>query len=234
VLTELEWAIKPQLDEWAEVASFDAPGVGDEPAAETFGPEAVVQRALAEVDRRGWERFVVAADSWAGIAASRLASVRPEAVEAFAFGHARLSNRMHGDRAPVNREVIEAMGQLLAQDHKAFVRYGLTQYTHGSVGDELAERMLERVPLDLVRTGWEMVTKSDEPIGDRLRGLECPLLLAKHEGCLGATEEGFEDAVAAFPEARTVAVSEAPCNSPDFAEILRSFCRDLPASRRSS
>ena len=29
--TELEWAIKPELEEWAEVLSFDPPGVGTEP-----------------------------------------------------------------------------------------------------------------------------------------------------------------------------------------------------------
>ena len=28
--TELEWTIIPLLEEWAEVASYDAPGVGDE------------------------------------------------------------------------------------------------------------------------------------------------------------------------------------------------------------
>ena len=31
-LTEVEWKIRPLIEEWAEVASFDAPGVGDEPA----------------------------------------------------------------------------------------------------------------------------------------------------------------------------------------------------------
>jgi pimeloyl-ACP methyl ester carboxylesterase len=228
VLTELEWTIKPQLEQWAEVASFDAPGVGSEPPAETFGPDAIVRRALAAVDERAWERFVVVVDSWGAIAASRLASVRPDAVQGFAFGHARLSNRMDGERPPINRELVEAMGALLRQDHEAFVRYGLTQYTHGSVGDELAARMLERIPLDLLRTGWELVVQSDEPIGERLKALDCPLLFAKHEGCLGSNEEGFEDVAAAFPEAHTVAMPEAPCVSPDFAEALRSFCAELP------
>ena len=35
MLTEVEWVIRPLLEEWAEVASYDAPGVGDEPAVET-------------------------------------------------------------------------------------------------------------------------------------------------------------------------------------------------------
>ena len=34
MLTEVEWVIRPLLEEWAEVASYDAPGVGDEPAVE--------------------------------------------------------------------------------------------------------------------------------------------------------------------------------------------------------
>ena len=29
--SELEWVVQPELEEWAEVAVFDAPGVGGEP-----------------------------------------------------------------------------------------------------------------------------------------------------------------------------------------------------------
>ena len=29
--------------------------------------------------------------------------------------------------------------------------------------------------------------------------LDCPLLFAKHEGCLASTDEGFEDVAATFP-----------------------------------
>ena len=34
--SELDWRIKPLLEEWAQVASFDAPGVGDEPTPDAF------------------------------------------------------------------------------------------------------------------------------------------------------------------------------------------------------
>jgi hypothetical protein len=51
-----------------------------------------------------------------------------------------------------------------------------------------------------------------------------PLLLAKHEGCLGSTDEGFEDIVAAFPEAETVICPEACSSSPAFADAIRRFC----------
>jgi hypothetical protein len=51
--TELEWTIKPLLEKWAEVISFDLPGVGDEPPAERLDREAVVERALEKLDQRG-------------------------------------------------------------------------------------------------------------------------------------------------------------------------------------
>jgi hypothetical protein len=61
-----------------------------------------------------------------------------------ALGHARVVNRMEGDRPTVNREVMEAFAQLSESNFSDFIRYGLTQVTHGSIGDELATRMLER------------------------------------------------------------------------------------------
>ena len=89
--TEVEWSqIRPQLEEWADVASFDPPGVGDEPPSETFDREAVVRRGLDEVDRRGWEHFFVASDSWGIASATRLAVARPEAIDGLALGHAKL------------------------------------------------------------------------------------------------------------------------------------------------
>jgi hypothetical protein len=51
LLTEIEWVIGPQLEEWAEVATFDVPGVGDEPMVEPLGRQAIVDRALLELDR---------------------------------------------------------------------------------------------------------------------------------------------------------------------------------------
>lgn len=69
--------------------------------------------------------------------------------------------------------------------------------------------MLDRVPMDVAQAAFETMMKETEDIEDALRALNVPLLFAKHEGCLGATDEGLEDAVAAFPEARTVSVTEA-------------------------
>jgi pimeloyl-ACP methyl ester carboxylesterase len=226
-LTELEWLIKPQLEEWAEVASFDAPGVGVEPRPETLDREAIIRRALVELERRGWDACFIAGDSWGNATAVRAANEWDGKVTGMALGHARLSDRRDGERPPVNGVVWDAMGQLLQNDYSAFVRYGLTQLTQGSIGDELAKRMLERIPMDIAQAAFETILSDEGGIQDSLRELDSPLLFAKHESCLSATEEGFADAVAAFPRARALSVPDAPTVSPDFAAALRSFCADL-------
>jgi hypothetical protein len=227
LLTELEWVIRPRLEEWAEVATFDVPGVGDESAVEPLDRQAVIDRALLELDRRGWDSYILVCDGSALPTGVRVAHARPEAVVAMALGHARVVNRMEGERPTVNREVMEAFAQLSESNYTDFIRHGLTQVTHGSIGDELAARMLERVPLDVGRAVWEMNLRDPEPFEHLIRELDVPLLFAKHEGCIGTTEEGFEDAVAAFPKARVVSAPDAPSVSNEFADALREFCLDL-------
>jgi hypothetical protein len=229
-LTELEWLIKPQLEEWAKVASFDAPGVGDEPRPERMERKAIVERALAELERQGWESCFIACDSHGIPTAVRAAAAWHGDVIGMALGHARLSDRAEGERAPVNKAVWDAMGQLMKNDYSAFVRYGLTQLTQGSIGDELAKQMLDRVPMDIAQMAFENMMGATDSIESELREMDVPLLFAKHEGCIGSMEEGWEDAIAAFPEARTVSVPEAPTVSAAFAEALRSFCTDVSAS----
>jgi hypothetical protein len=151
-----------------------------------------------------------------------------------ALGHARLENRMEGERPTVNREVMEAFGQLAESNYADFIRYGLTQVTRGSFGDELAARMLDRVPIDVGLAVWEMNLRDSEPFEHLIREVDVPLLLAKHEGCLGETDEGFEDAIAAFPNARKVSVPEAPAVSSEFAAALRSFCEEALAPTREA
>jgi hypothetical protein len=53
------------------------------------------------------------------------------------------------------------------------------------------------------------------------------LLLAQHDPCLLFTKEGYEAAVAAFPDSMQVSCREKPTVSPDFARALREFCRDV-------
>jgi pimeloyl-ACP methyl ester carboxylesterase len=223
--TEVEWSqIRPRIEEWAEVASYDPPGVGDEPPSESFDRAAIVQRGLDELDRRGWEHCFVASDSWGIASAVMLAAARPAAIDGLALGHAKLTFRRDGERAPLNAGVFEAMTELLNTDHEQFLRYGAVQATGGSIDEEQAEKMIDRFPRELMQRGWEMITRDDVDLREPLERLDCPLLFSKHAGCLGSTEEGFEDAVAAFPRAQTVSTEAAPLASPEFADALREFC----------
>jgi pimeloyl-ACP methyl ester carboxylesterase len=233
--TELEWEkIRPQLEQWAEVASYDPPGVGKEPRAEKLERKVIVDRGLKELDDLGWDQYFLATDSWGIPSALGIAVARPEAVRGVALGHAKLSHRREGDRPPINGPVFDAMTELIRTDHEAFIRHGIAQATGGSVSEDLAERMIERFPHDLMVDGWEAITSEDEPVRELLEQLDCPLLFAKHVGCLGSSEEGFADAAAAFPQAKTVAVEDAPLSSQGFAEALREFCEEVLARESTS
>jgi pimeloyl-ACP methyl ester carboxylesterase len=236
--TELEWTIRHQLAEWADVASYDPPSVGDEPIspAEVEGVrdgsirfrDLFVQRALMEIDRQGWDRYFLVADAWANATAAMIALQRPGAVRGMALGHASVTYDMDGERPAVNKEIFAAMRQFLSQDHREFIRHGMVQMTQGSVDDELAGKMIDRFPpgewLEMV---WDSLGAGDEPIGEMLQEYGGPLLLAQHVGCLSFSEEGFEDAVAALLDARTIRVSRAAGGSPEFAGALRDFCESL-------
>jgi hypothetical protein len=86
---------------------------------------------------------------------------------------------------------------------------------------------MERVPHEVSR-GYQAEIQAASPAMEPLiTSLRLPLLLAKHEGCLGWTDEGWEDAVAALPGATTMTTEQKPSCSPEFAEALRSFCSAL-------
>ena len=239
--TELAWdTIRSDLSAWADVASFDSPGVGGEPLADSDieavrGGAATIhdlcaRRALEEADRRGWDRFFVVSDAWGNAAAARIAVARPGAVMGLALGHASLSFEMDGERPAVSREVWAAMGQLLRQDHREFIRHGIVQMTRGSVGDEAAAQMLDRFPDgEFVSIAWESLGRDEERIGDLLGAYGGPLLFAQHQGCITFTDEGFRDAVAAFPQATVVRTDDAPSIRPEFAAALRDFCERVLA-----
>jgi pimeloyl-ACP methyl ester carboxylesterase len=245
--TELEWGIRPSLEEWADVATFDAPGIGAselpfEVDGESLGPElltrwrdAAAQIGLDTLDHQGWERYVVVTDSWGSPTAIRIACRRPDAVVGFAMGHAALSHSTEGERAPEREGVLAAMVQLSRQGSEAFVRFGIAQMTRGAIDEDTAQKMVERFPdIELVTATLEALGEQPEPIGDGLREIEAPLLFAKHDGCLGSTDEGFEDVVKAFPEAETVVCPEMCASSPTFAAALRLFCERLAAEETAA
>ena len=168
--TELEWVIAPQLSEWAEVATFDAPGVGDEPVPDDdmtrLNRGLVVKRALQEVERLGWDSYFVVGDAWGTATAVRVAVARPEPVLGIALGHASLNYETEGERPAVNGELAVAMTHLLRTDYDSFVRYGITQFTQGGFDPDMAGRMVARFPsLDVAAQVWEMHVGQPEPIG---------------------------------------------------------------------
>jgi pimeloyl-ACP methyl ester carboxylesterase len=226
--TEVEWAIAPQLSEWAEIATFDAPGVGDEPLPAELAHldrEMVVQRAIEEVDGLGWDSYFVVGDAWGTATAVRFAMARPDRVLGIALGHASVDYGAQGERPAVNGELVAAMTQLLRSDYDSFVRYGLTQFTQGGFDEDTAGRMVDRFPpMDVAMQVWEMHVSRPEPVGELLAKLNTPILLAKHEGCLVFTPEGYEDLVSSFPDAETVSVERATSASEEFADALRAFC----------
>jgi pimeloyl-ACP methyl ester carboxylesterase len=235
--TELEWLSKPLLEEWAEVVSFDPPWVGGTPPAEGL-PDAVARRGLEEVDRLGWDRYVVVGDELGVPAAILLAQARPKAVRGLALGHACLSFRQTGERAPINREVWAGFLQLIKVDYRSFVRANVQIWDPRRSGgerpldeDELVERWIERIPEETATALAERFVSEVEAAGDwedELRELDVPLLFAQHQGCVATSAEGFEDAVAAFPEAQVARYPIAPAASPEFAHALRDFCAGLP------
>ena len=225
VLTELEWAIEPQIEEWTEVASFDAPGVGDEPPAEAPTRRAIAERGIEEIERRGWERCVVAGDEFGAVTAGVLASLVPERVAGLALGHASLSLDTHGPRRPLTAEVLDTFASMIRTSYRAYAR-ALSQVTQGAYGDDFVERYVERVPQEVAQ-GYADPLYTDLPeerLEESLRGLDVPMLLAEHRPCLMYTPEGFEDVTARFPEARTCTCVDKPSVSPDFVSALHDLC----------
>ncbi len=233
-VTEVEWAIKPLLEQWGEVASFDAPGVGSEPATETT-QEAIVGRGLSEIERRGWDDCVIVGDEAGAAQAVRIAGARPAVVRAIALGHPALSFERTGPRPALNPEVFDALFQVARTDYRSFVR-ALCQLTQHAYDDEMADRYMERVSQEVALGYLErMLSVQDaEQLEPTLRSLRVPMLLVEHRGCIGWTAESFEDAVAAFPEALTASVKIKPSCAPEFAEILKGFCERLPEQAESA
>jgi hypothetical protein len=232
-LTELEWLIKPELEQWADVASYDAPGVGDEPGNEQYSSQGVARRGIDELDRRGWDRCVIVADEFGVAAAAHIVEIAPERIEAAAMGHARLSNSLEGERAPLNREVYAGLGALMRADTRTFIRqlFRLTggETMEGGYGEDMVDAYLARVPVEQMLPFWETRPEEGDHIGAQLGQLDVPILLARHKGCLLYTDEGFDDAAAAMPDAHTVHVDEKPSTSPEFARLLEAFCREQVA-----
>jgi pimeloyl-ACP methyl ester carboxylesterase len=230
--SEVQWAIKPRLEEWADVASYDPPGVGTEPPVEGSLPEAIVERGAVEIERRGWSECIVAGDDFGSVFAALIAAAQRPRVAGLALGHACLEHRLDGERPTMNPEVADLSRRLLELDFRSFIRQDVGIWDprpgHDVVSaDELADALVSRVPrefglqlMDELEAGINEGGGSLEPF---LRELDLPLLLVQHAGCVVFTPHGFDDIVEAFPDAATIATPASPCLSPEFADALREF-----------
>jgi hypothetical protein len=219
---ELEWQIRGELEDWAEVASLDPPGVGASPGP--WSPQAASARALAVVEERGWSDFALVVDAWGAWYLPGILDHRSEDVTAVALGHAALSAEMGGDR-PVRRLAIwDALTELVAQGQEQFASSTIAQLTRDGISEKLAKRIMERMPVETFEAMLEGGRDVDVDLGPPLRELDVPLLLAKHEDCLLYTDEGFADAVEALPGARTCVTEKACPADEGFAAAVRSLC----------
>jgi pimeloyl-ACP methyl ester carboxylesterase len=219
----------PQLSEWAEVATFDAPGVGDEPIPDDdltrLNRALVVQRALQEVERLEWDSYFVVGDAWGTATAVLVAAARPAPVLGLALGHASLNYETGGQQPAVNGELAAAMTQLLRTDYDSFVRYGITQFTQGGFDEETTARMVARFPrANIAAQIWEMHVREAEPVGRLLAALRKPLLLAKHDGCLVSRPRDTTARLLLFPTRVSPASRRRRRASDEFADALRDYC----------
>jgi pimeloyl-ACP methyl ester carboxylesterase len=194
--------------DWADVESFDVPV--EEPVA----------AAVTRLDELGWDTAVVVADSHAQRLAVEVVTAHPGRIRAVALSHAVARYRVSGDRPALHPELTSAARQLLDGDPMAFWR-AVTQLTQGAMADDWVERWAAAVPAERARAFWDELGATEPPLAEALRGLDKPVLLAHHEGCMMWQPEGFEDAVAALPEARAIRCRDIPAFDPAFGQALR-------------
>jgi pimeloyl-ACP methyl ester carboxylesterase len=194
--------------EWAQVESFDVP------------ERHAVEGALERLDALGWSDCLVVADSQAQWLAVELATRHAQRVRGIALSHAVARYRVSGPRAGLHAEVLAAVSRLLETDYMAFWR-AVTQLTQGGMPDAWVERWAAAIPHERTKAFFQELTDSEPPLAERLQDFPGPVLLGQHADCVMWTQEGFEDAVAALPEAKVVRCREIPAFDPAFGEALR-------------
>jgi pimeloyl-ACP methyl ester carboxylesterase len=223
-LSELEWGrIRPLLEEWAEVASYDLPGLGEADPSERLEIGATLARGVEELERRGWGEAIIVGDQFGSGLAVLVAEAWDGDVRGLALGHACLTYSREGPRAALSAIAADFQLQLTrlgrAQADQMFLQG--VEMTYGS---EVAAGIRARLSPSFTQQYAELLlANQDIDLEPRLRELAVPLLFAQHKECGLWMPEGFEDAIAAFPEARTLVVEENPGSSPEFAAELREF-----------
>ena len=217
LIAAAEWPVLAAIEEWADVAVVSGAWLED------GGGAAAGEEQMRAHD---WDTVVVVSDEWSAVKALEFLDQRPEAALGYAFGHACLELRGRGERPTLNPHVLATYEQVLQTDFRTWAR-AITQTTRGDLDDSVVERILTEISHEDVVAMFERLRaregESFEPV---LRAYGGPLLLAWHSECLLWTEEGFHDAAARFPDARTVEVTRKPSASLEFVEALRQFATD--------
>ena len=224
-ISELEWGrIRPLLEEWADVATYDIPGLGEEadpsqPINAAFSVAAGVQ----ELARRGWSEAIIVGDQFGSALAVLVAEAWDGDVRGLALGHACLTYTREGPRPAISAIAADFQLQLTrlgrAQADQMFL-----QGVEMTYGADVAAGIRARLSPTFTQQYAQLLLDNQEiDLEPHLRGLEVPLFFAQHKECGLWMPEGFEDAVAAFPDARTLVTEENPGSSPEFAAELRAF-----------
>lgn len=224
---ELEWQIKPELERWADVISLEPPGVGGSPGE--WGIDAAAERALELVDESGWSEFVLATDGWGSWYVHGILARRSEALLGLALGHAALTNQMEGDRPVRNAAVWSVLKEMIGKGREQFAPFALSQFTRDGIDEALAAQMIERVPLPVFEAMIDAGGVAEYDLRESLSALDVPILFAQHKDCLLYTDEGFEDAAAAFPEAGRCTTEKMCSADPAYASALKEFCEEIYA-----
>ena len=222
-ISELEWSrIRPLLEEWADVAAYDLPGLGGA-APRGLDVGATTAAGVRELAKRGWDEAIIVGDQFGAGLATLVADAWDGTVRGLALGHACLRYTREGPRPAISPIAADFQLQLTrlgrTQADQMFLR-GI-EMTYGSdVADGIRARLSPSFTQQYTKV---LLAKQDIDLEPLLRKLGAPLLLAQHKECGLWMPAGFEDAVAAFPNARTLVVDENPGSSPAFAEALREF-----------
>lgn len=234
-ISELEWdRIRPLLAQWADVASYDLPGLEPDAPAAALDLGTTVQRGVDELNRRGWSKAVIVGDQFGAGLATLVASAWQGTVCGLALGHACLHYRREGPRPAISAAVAEFQIQL-TQVGPAAAEQMFVQGLEVTYGADVAAGIRERLSANFTQEFAKLLlSHQDIDLEPKLRALAAPLLLAEHRDCPLWTAEGFEDAAAAFPNARTLVTIDNPGSSPEFAHALEDFVLGTSAGPSAS
>ena len=177
-------------------------------AVDDAGSEATGRRGLEEVDRRGWDA------SWSSRTSSAWSRPRTSLPRRAIGSGDRARARAGVERCRPARgrrstaRCCSGIQSLLRTDPRTFVQAALQDDRRrgrrraDTAARRLVDEWLRRVPMDVAEPFYEAARTRARKWEQRLARLDVPMLLAQHTGCLMFTDEGFEDAVAALPDAQ--------------------------------